>query len=53
MSNDIPSLLKLLIDKRARIDAEIKNTRISLAKAKQLIKGLSELGAILRLLIEH
>ena len=39
----IPSSLKWLIDKRARLDAEIKKTRASLTSAKQLIDELSEL----------
>ncbi|HMN13634.1 MAG TPA: hypothetical protein PKD55_15050 [Bellilinea sp.] len=43
MSQRIPSSLKWLIDKRARIDAEIKKTRASLKTAEALIKELSVL----------
>lgn len=43
MSTRIPSSLKWLIDKRARLDAEMQKTRASLAKAKKLIKELSEI----------
>lgn len=39
----IPSSLKWLIDKRARLDAEIKKTQASLTSAKQLIDELSKL----------
>ncbi len=39
----IPSSLKWLIDKRARLDAEIKKTQASLTSAKQLIEELSKL----------
>lgn len=39
----IPSSLKWLIDKRARLDAEIKKTQASLETAKQLIDELSTL----------
>lgn len=44
MSTRIPSSLKWLIDKRARLDAEMQKTRASLAEAKKLIKELSELS---------
>lgn len=43
MTTRIPSSLKWLIDKRARLDAEVQKTRASLAKAKKLIKELSEI----------
>jgi hypothetical protein len=43
MSTRIPSSLKWLIDKRARLDAEVQKTRASLANAKKLIKELSAL----------
>lgn len=43
MAQRIPSSLKWLIDKRARIDAEIKKTRASLKTAEALIKELSGL----------
>lgn len=43
MTSKIPSSLKWLIDKRARLDGEIKKTRASLAIAKQLIDELSKL----------
>lgn len=43
MSSRIPSSLNWLIDKRARLDAEIRKTEISLAKAKGLIGELSAL----------
>lgn len=43
MSSRIPSSLKWLIDKRARLDAEIKKTQASLAKTRRLIKELSDL----------
>lgn len=39
----IPSSLKWLIDKRARLDAEIQRTKASLATAKALIEELSKL----------
>jgi len=44
MSTRIPSSLKWLIDKRARLDAEIQKTQSSIDKAKKLIKELSELN---------
>lgn len=43
MSPRLPSSLKWLIDKRARLDAEIRKTRLSLENAKQLIVELSKL----------
>lgn len=43
MSTRIPSSLKWLIDKRARLDAEIKKTKSSLVEARNLIKELSSL----------
>lgn len=43
MSSRIPSSLKWLIDKRARLDAEIRKTEAFLAKAKDLINELSNL----------
>lgn len=43
MAPKIPSSLKWLIDKCARLDAEIKKTRASLSSAKQLIEELSKL----------
>lgn len=43
MSTRIPSSIKWLIDKRARLDAEIQKTQLSIAKAKKLIKELSGL----------
>lgn len=43
MSPKIPSSLKWLIDKRARLEAEIQKTESSLAKAKVLIEELSTL----------
>lgn len=43
MSTRIPSSLKWLIDKRARLDAEIQKTQSSLVKAKKLLKELSNL----------
>lgn len=43
MNTRIPSSLKWLIDKRARLDAEVQKTRSSLATAKKLIKELSEI----------
>lgn len=43
MTPKIPSSLKWLIDKRARLDAEIQRTQKSLASAKQLIGDLSKL----------
>jgi hypothetical protein len=43
MSTRIPSSLKWLIDKRARLDAEIRKTQSSIAKNKELIKELSSL----------
>lgn len=43
MSTKIPSSLKWLIDKRARLDAEIRKTEASLSKAKGLIEELSSL----------
>ena len=45
MTSRIPSSLKWLIDKRARLDAEIRKTERSLAKAKDLIAELSQLKA--------
>lgn len=45
MTSRIPSSLHWLIDKRARLDAEIQKTERSLAKAKHLIDELSELKA--------
>lgn len=48
MSSRIPSSLKWLIDKRARLDAEIKKTEKSLAKAKELIKDLESLKTSLK-----
>lgn len=45
MSSKIPSSLKWLIDKRARLDAEIKKTRASLTRAQQLMSELAELEA--------
>lgn len=43
MTPKIPSSLKWLIDKRARLEGGIKKTRASLATAKQLIEELSKL----------
>lgn len=43
MAPKIPSSLKWLIDKRARLDAEITKTRASLSYAKKLIEELSKL----------
>ena len=43
MTPKIPSSLKWLIDKRARLDAEIQRTQKSLASAKQLRGDLSKL----------
>lgn len=43
MSSKIPSSLKWLIDKRARLDAEIRKTQDSLENAKQLLDELSKL----------
>lgn len=43
MSTRIPSSLNWLIDKRARLDAEIQKTEQSLLKAKGLIEELSKL----------
>ena len=43
MSTRIPSSLKWLIDKRARLDAEMQKTRAALVKTKKLIKELSEI----------
>jgi hypothetical protein len=43
MTPKIPSSLKWLIDKRARLDAEIAKTRASLSNAKKLVKELAEL----------
>lgn len=43
MSTRIPPSLSWLIDKRARLDAEIKKTEKSLIKAKGLIEELSNL----------
>jgi hypothetical protein len=43
MSTRIPSSLKWLIDKRARLDGEIQKTRAALAKTKKLVKELSEI----------
>lgn len=52
MSTRIPPSLKWLIDKRARLDAEIKKTDASLAKAKVLIKELAALKKDLKA-IDH
>ncbi len=43
MSTRIPPSLKWLIDKRARLDAEIRKTERSLGKAKELAQELSDL----------
>lgn len=43
MSTRIPSSLVWLIDKRARLDAEIRKTQVSITNAKKLIKELSSL----------
>lgn len=43
MTPKIPSSLKWLIDKRARLAGEIRKTRATLATAKQLIEDLSKL----------
>ena len=43
MSTRIPSSLVWLIDKRARLDAEIRKTQASIAKTKKLIDELSSL----------
>lgn len=43
MTPRIPSSLKWLIDKRARLDAEIKKTEASIKQAKHLIDELSNL----------
>lgn len=43
MSTKIPSSLKWLIDKRARLDAEIEKTQSSNEKAKKLTKELASL----------
>src|SRR5574340_341251 len=43
MTPKIPSSLKWLIDKRARLAGEIRKTRSALATAKQLIEELSKL----------
>lgn len=48
MSTRIPSSLKWIIDKRARLDAEIQKTRVSIAEAKKLIKELSEIEKSLK-----
>lgn len=57
MTPRIPSSLKWLIDKRARLDAEIAKTQASLAKTRRLIKELSylkeSLDAIERALEMH
>lgn len=52
MTPKIPSSLKWLIDKRARLQGEIQKTRASLATAKQLIEELSKLEADL-VAIDH
>jgi hypothetical protein len=39
----LPSSLKWLIDKRARLDAEIRKTEASLARARELINDLENL----------
>jgi len=43
MSTRIPSSLKWLIDKRARLEGEIKRTEASLSRAHVLIEELSKL----------
>lgn len=43
MSTKIPSSLKWLIDKRARLEAEIRKTESSVKKAQALINDLSDL----------
>ena len=43
MTPKIPSSLKWLIDKRARLDAEIRKTEISVKKAQAIIEQLSDL----------
>lgn len=43
MTPKIPSSLKWLIDKRARLDGEIQKTRASLSTAKRLLDELREL----------
>lgn len=57
MSVRIPPSLSWLIDKRARLDGEIRRTRASLAKARHLIEELStleeDLAAIDRTLELH
>lgn len=47
MSTRIPPALKWLIDKRARLDAEIRRTEVSLAKAKSLMTELASLKSSL------
>lgn len=57
MSNRIPSSLMWLIDKRARLDGEIKKTRASINKMHELVQELSnielDLAAIDRALNLH
>lgn len=43
MTPKIPSSLKWLIDKRARLDAEIKKTEASISKVKNLVTELTKL----------
>lgn len=43
MSTRIPSSLKWLIDKRARLDGEIRRTEASLSRAHALVEELSKL----------
>lgn len=47
MTSRIPPSLKWLIDKRARVDAEIRKTKQALATAKYLIDELAKLEEIL------
>ena len=57
MANKIPSSLKWLIDKRARLDGEIQKTRQAAARARELIQELraveKDLAAIDRALKLH
>jgi len=47
MSTKIPSSLKWLIDKRARLEAEIRKTRASIQAANGLLNELADLEASL------
>jgi len=48
MTIRLPSSLKWLIDKRARLDAELKRTEQSARRAKALLKELSALQRLLK-----